>query len=86
VPFSHDQFDNGARVSRRGAGRMLPRADYNATTAARELGRILNDESYTARAAEAARIVRGEDGARTACDLIEEKMFGIKRERGAVSV
>jgi rhamnosyltransferase subunit B len=80
VPFSHDQFDNGARVARRGAGRMLPRGDYNAGSAARELRRILGDESYAARAAEAARIVQSEDGTRTACDLIEEKMFGVKTE------
>jgi rhamnosyltransferase subunit B len=76
VPFSHDQFDNGARVARRGAARMLPRPKYNATTAARELRRLLEEPSYATRAAEAGRIVQSEDGARAACDLIEEKMFG----------
>jgi UDP:flavonoid glycosyltransferase YjiC (YdhE family) len=86
VPFSHDQFDNGARVARRGAGRMLPRPKYDATTAARELRRLLNEPSYTTRAAEAARIVHSEDGTRTACDLIEEKMFGVKRGSEGVAV
>jgi MGT family glycosyltransferase len=79
VPFSHDQFDNGARVARRGAGRMLPRPKYDAKSAARELQRLLGEPDYATRAAEAGRIVRGEDGARTACDLIEEKMFGAER-------
>jgi MGT family glycosyltransferase len=83
VPFSHDQFDNGARVARRGAGRMLARPKYNATTAARELRVILNEPGYTTKAAELGRIVQGEDGARTACDLIEEKMFGARRESGS---
>jgi MGT family glycosyltransferase len=72
VPFSHDQLDNGARVARRGAGRMIPRTKYNATTAARELRRLLNETSYATRAAEAARVVHSEDGTRTACDLIEK--------------
>ncbi|MCA1629157.1 MAG: glycosyltransferase [Acidobacteria bacterium] len=85
VPFSHDQFDNGARVARRGAARMLPRPKYNATTAARELRRLLDDPSYAARAAEAGRIVQGEDGARTACDLIEEKMFGATTKQDETS-
>jgi len=35
VPFSHDQFDNGARVARVGCGRMLSRAKYNAASATR---------------------------------------------------
>lgn len=85
VPFSHDQFDNGARVARLGAGRMLSRSKYNARRATRALQKILSDETYTTRAVELARIVHSEDGARTACDLIEEKMFGARRESGSVS-
>jgi UDP:flavonoid glycosyltransferase YjiC (YdhE family) len=75
VPFSHDQFDNGERVRRLGAGRVLPRPRYNARTAAKELAQLLDDVSYAERAAEVGRIVDGEDGARAACDLIEE-VFG----------
>ena len=44
VPFSHDQFDNGARVARLGCGRMLARGRYNAASATRELRAILDDE------------------------------------------
>src|SRR5688572_18678160 len=72
VPFSHDQFDNGNRVRRVGAGRVLPRSKYNAASAARELRALLGDESYTTRAAEAGRQVRSEDGAVAAADAIEE--------------
>jgi UDP:flavonoid glycosyltransferase YjiC (YdhE family) len=79
VPFSHDQFDNGARVARTGAGRTLPRAKYNAESAARELSLMLNEESYAVRAAEVGSLVRAERGAETAVDAIEEVLA-----RGAV--
>ena len=72
VPFSHDQFDNGSRVARSGAGRMLARPKYNSTSAARELRAMLTDESYTSRAAEVGRQVRSENGAVAAADAIEE--------------
>jgi UDP:flavonoid glycosyltransferase YjiC (YdhE family) len=72
VPFSHDQFDNGARVARVGAGRVLPRAKYNAESAAKELRALLADESYTTRAAEVGRQIRAEDGAAAAADELEE--------------
>jgi UDP:flavonoid glycosyltransferase YjiC (YdhE family) len=76
VPFSHDQFDNGSRVARCGAGRMLPRSKYNAGSATRELRALLTDESYTTRAAEVGRQVRAEDGAAAAADAIEEVLRG----------
>jgi UDP:flavonoid glycosyltransferase YjiC (YdhE family) len=72
MPFSHDQFDNGARLRRTGAARVLPRSKYNAKTAARELRALLGDESYTSRAAEAGRRVRAEDGTAAAADAIEK--------------
>jgi UDP:flavonoid glycosyltransferase YjiC (YdhE family) len=76
VPFSHDQFDNGARVARVGAGRVLPRSKYNAAGAAKELRALLADESYTTRAAEAGRQIRSENGASAAADAIEEVLRG----------
>ena len=76
VPFSHDQFDNGARVARLGAGRVLPRPMYNAARAARELRPMLEDESYAQSAAEVGRRVRAEGGTRTACDLLERLLGG----------
>jgi UDP:flavonoid glycosyltransferase YjiC (YdhE family) len=76
VPFSHDQFDNGSRVERIGAGRMLPRSKYNARSAARELHALLADESYTTRATEVGRQIRAENGAVAAADAIEEVLRG----------
>jgi UDP:flavonoid glycosyltransferase YjiC (YdhE family) len=76
VPFSHDQFDNGSRVARVGAGRVLPRAKYNAASAAKELRALLDDESYTTRAAEIGRQIRDEDGAVAAADEIEQVLRG----------
>jgi rhamnosyltransferase subunit B len=72
VPFSHDQFDNGARVARLGCGRMLPRTEYNAASATKELRAILSDESYKTNAAEIGRRVQAENGTVAACDAIEE--------------
>jgi UDP:flavonoid glycosyltransferase YjiC (YdhE family) len=71
VPFAHDQFDNGARAARLGCARVLPRTRYRATTAARALNALLGDPAYAARAVEVGRTVQAEDGARTACDLLE---------------
>jgi rhamnosyltransferase subunit B len=76
VPFSHDQFDNAARVERVGAGRALPRSKYNAASAAKELRALLADASYTTRAAEVGRQIRAENGAAAAADAIEEVLRG----------
>lgn len=72
VPFSHDQFDNGQRVKNTGCGRWLARPNYNAATATRELRELLDNKTYETHAAHAARIIANEDGAATACDLIED--------------
>jgi rhamnosyltransferase subunit B len=71
VPFNHDQPDNASRIARLGVGRTIPRAKYTAANAARELDRLLSDESYTAKAAEIGRQVRNENGASKAADAIE---------------
>ena len=75
VPFSHDQFDNAARVERIGAGRALPRAKYSPSRAAKELHALLADESYTTRAAAIGEQIRSEDGASAAADAIEEVLI-----------
>jgi UDP:flavonoid glycosyltransferase YjiC (YdhE family) len=76
VPFSHDQFDNAARVARLGAGRSLPRSKYNRESAARELRTMLSEQSYAKKAAEVGKHVRSEDGAASASDAIEEVLRG----------
>jgi UDP:flavonoid glycosyltransferase YjiC (YdhE family) len=72
VPHAFDQHDNAARAARLGASRTLRRPRYDAAAAARELRALLDDESYERSAAEVGRVVRGEDGAASACDAIEE--------------
>lgn len=72
VPFSHDQFDNGGRIARLGAGRMLPRRAYTARRVAGELKRLLHEPHYAAQAEAAGRVVEREDGARAACDEMEK--------------
>jgi UDP:flavonoid glycosyltransferase YjiC (YdhE family) len=72
VPHAHDQFDNAARVVRLGCGRMIARPRYNARNATRELEAILGNQDYFTNAAECARQVQNENGARAAVDAIEE--------------
>lgn len=74
VPFSHDQPDNAARVTRLGVARTLARHRYKAARVARELRELLENPSYAQRAAAVGARVRSENGARAAADAIEEKM------------
>jgi rhamnosyltransferase subunit B len=72
MPYSHDQPDNAARCERLGVAKIISRDRYNGKAAAAKLRALLADETYQARAAEAAKIVQSEHGTRTACDAIEE--------------
>jgi rhamnosyltransferase subunit B len=71
VPFSHDQPDNAWRVKRLGIATMLTRKQYRAARVAKELKALLSDPGVTRRAEEVGAIVRSEDGARRASELIE---------------
>lgn len=71
VPFSHDQPDNAWRVKQLGIARMLTRHQYRAPRVAKELGEMLSDPLVARRAEEIGAIVRSEDGARRASELIE---------------
>lgn len=77
VPFSHDQPDNAARTVRFGVGRTISRNSYKADRVVKELKELLENPSYKTRAKEIGEIVRAEQGARTAVDLmlnfLEEK-------------
>ena len=72
VPHAHDQFDNAARVVRLGCGRMIARPRYNAKSAIKELGALLEDASYATRALEVGKQVQSENGASSAADAVEE--------------
>lgn len=71
MPFSHDQPDNAARITRLGVGRTINRDHYNAATAAAELGKLLSNSSYAEKAKAVGEVIQAENGAANACDAIE---------------
>jgi rhamnosyltransferase subunit B len=76
VPWSHDQPDNGMRISRIGAGRVIPRSKYREARVTEELKTLLSDPGYTTAAAHAARQIAEEDGVGAACDGLEAALIG----------
>jgi rhamnosyltransferase subunit B len=75
VPYGQDQPDNARRSAALGVARTIPRSRYTLANVVRELNELLTNEEYRVRAAKAGEQVRAEDGARTACDAIEEMML-----------
>ena len=71
VPYCNDQPDNGARVRRLGAGRVIPRRKYRAERVAKELEILLSDEGYRETATQVAREMARENGVLTACEGLE---------------
>lgn len=71
MPYAHDQPDNAARVTRLGIARTIPRTQFTAERAAREIETLLGDPSYAARAVDVGLAVSFENGARAAADAIE---------------
>ena len=71
VPWSHDQPDNADRLRRLGVARWINRREYGADCAARVIRELMEETSYTKRAAEIGERIQGEDGLRAACDEIE---------------
>lgn len=77
MPYSHDQPDNAARVERLGTSRTISRKQYSASRVAKELGELLSDPGYVAKAADIGKVIRGEDGVSMACDAIEKLILEI---------
>ena len=71
MPYSHDQPDNAARMTRLGIGRTLARDRYNPATAERELRALLDTPAYAQKAAAVGQEVQAENGVRSACDALE---------------
>jgi UDP:flavonoid glycosyltransferase YjiC (YdhE family) len=71
VPHSTDQPDNAARIARVGAGRVIPRGQYRAGRAVKELRRLMDGPEYRERAKKLAAQLREEDGLTGACDALE---------------
>ena len=72
VPFAFDQADNAAHAARLGCSRTLPRAKYFAARVSRELDILLTKPEHTSKARETGRLLRMENGAAVAADLIEQ--------------
>jgi UDP:flavonoid glycosyltransferase YjiC (YdhE family) len=72
TPFSHDQPDNGARVTRLGTGMMIPRWNYKTRRVERDLTQLLSNGLMAARAAEVGRAIQAESGTAAAAIRIEE--------------
>ncbi len=71
VPHAHDQPDNAQRLTRLGIARTLFPPRYTSDGVAAELGRLLDDPSYSRRASEVGDAIRQEDGVQAACDALE---------------
>jgi rhamnosyltransferase subunit B len=74
VPFGHDQFDNGARVARLGAGKVLYRSRYRAGRLADLLAKLLHEPDHRQSATNIGIKVRSENGVTAAADAIEAAM------------
>ena len=72
VPFAFDQPDNAAHAARLGGSRTLSRTAYRATRVAKELDILLTKPEHTDKARETGKLLRMENGAGVAVDLIEQ--------------
>jgi rhamnosyltransferase subunit B len=71
VPHANDQPDNAFRAARLGTARVLMPKQYRADKVARELHALISDVRYLDAAANIRNQLQHENGASTACDVIE---------------
>lgn len=71
VPYAWDQQDNAHRVTRLGIARTLSKCRYTPERAAAELKVLLDNPAYSERASQVGEQVRQENGAKLACDALE---------------
>ncbi|HLL99711.1 MAG TPA: nucleotide disphospho-sugar-binding domain-containing protein, partial [Pyrinomonadaceae bacterium] len=74
MPCGSDQYDNGARIERLGAGHTIMRKRYKTDRVAARLKQLFDNPSYEKTAAELGRRVQAENGVRVACDAIEKQL------------
>ena len=74
MPYSHDQPDNGMRITRLGMGGMIGRRKYTVDAVALRLRHTLLDAGLQARAGEVGEIVRAEQGTAAAADALEKHL------------
>lgn len=71
VPHGFDQPDNAARLRRLGVAEILPAACYRASAASERLHRLTQQPVYRAHAEACAEMMRRENGAALAAEVIE---------------
>jgi UDP:flavonoid glycosyltransferase YjiC (YdhE family) len=75
VPFGQDQPDNARRCVALGLARTISRSSFTPDRVVDELRMLQQDGAYARRAAEIGTAVSDENGARTACDEMERKVY-----------
>lgn len=80
VPFAFDQGDNAEHARRLGTSRTIARSRYRAERVAAELKELITNPRYAENAKTVGTILRAEDGATNAADLIE-KHLGVVQQR-----
>jgi UDP:flavonoid glycosyltransferase YjiC (YdhE family) len=79
MPYSHDQFDNAARVTRLGIARTVYRGRYTPRRAAALLQQLLHERRYAERARAVGDELEREDGVGRACVELEQVLGGVPR-------
>jgi len=72
MPYSHDQPDNARRMRRLKVARAISRNDYKPMRVARRIRAMLEEPELAERARNVAEILARENGARTACNALEQ--------------
>jgi rhamnosyltransferase subunit B len=74
VPHGFDQPDNAARLQRLGVAEVLPAHRYQAVRVVRLLQQLMTAPDYVSRAEACADVLRAEDGAVQAANVIEQRI------------
>jgi len=72
VPFGQDQPDNARRCERLGIARTLSHTRFTTPRVVAELSQLLTNPTYRERAEKIGQEVKEENGAKRACDAIEQ--------------
>jgi rhamnosyltransferase subunit B len=71
MPYSHDQPDNARRMKRLCVAKVIQKSKYTPDRVARKVRAILDNSEFADCAARVAEELSSEDGAKTACDALE---------------
>ena len=72
MPMAHDQYDNGARVARLGAGATIARRGYRAKRVAEKRRPLVEDKAVASACRQIASRFVGVDALGETCELLEQ--------------